>query len=69
MVETLHPKTGVIREIVELGHVVYGHSSFRMEMDTPSCKLGKQTPRELIGKGQTETVLEMLTTIFESQRV
>lgn len=69
MVESLHPRTGAIREIVELGHAVFGHSSFRMEMDTPSCKLGRQTPRQLINRGQTGTVLEMLTKAFESQRV
>jgi len=69
MVETQHPRTGVIREIIKLGHVIYGHPSFKIEMDRPLCKLDRKTPRELINKGQPEEVLEMLTTSFESQGV
>lgn len=69
MVETQHLKTGVIREIIKIGHAVYGHPSFRIEMDRPSCKLNRRTPRELINRGQTTTVLEMFTEAFESQRV
>ncbi|MCL6096631.1 MAG: hypothetical protein M1444_03055 [Patescibacteria group bacterium] len=64
-----HPKTGVIREIVELGHSVYGRLSFRMEMDKPSCELNGETPRALINKGQSERALRVLTTAFESQRI
>jgi hypothetical protein len=69
MVEIQHPRTGTIRKIVELGHTVYGPSSFKIVMDNPLCKLNRRTPRELINRGQTREVLRMLAADFNNQRV
>jgi len=69
MVEIRHPRTAVIREIIELGYTLYDHSSFQIVMDSPLCTFDRKTPRELINKGQPGEVLKILTVVFESQRI
>ena len=69
MVETLHPKTGVIREIIKTAEALYGGPSFHVEMNNPLCRFGRRTLRELINSGQADTVLADLRTAFENQGI
>ena len=58
-------RLGMLRQIADLGLVVYAPDGFERFLETPLSELGGHTPLQAIERGEPERVLALLAADYE----